>query len=87
MVIDPTVALGVDVQVGLARPDLVQDDGDADRARAAEADLGIASPCGIAAIGGLLDQVLGLLAAEHQCAERRVLERVARRGEHEPPVG
>ena len=75
--LDAAVAIGVDVDVDLASADLIQHDGDAHRARAAVAELGVALPATSKA--NLDDQVVGPLARKADGAHRGALERVARR--------
>ena len=76
-VVDLAVAVGVDIEVDISRPDCVQHDGHSDRPRTSEPELGIAPTA--ASIANFLGQVLRLLAAQEQRTERRMLERISGR--------
>ena len=81
--VDLAVAIGIDIEVDIAGPHLIEHDRHANRPGAAEANLGIAPV--LAAVGNLLGHVFGLLAAEHERPERRMLEGLSWRGQDEPP--
>src|SRR5262249_19466661 len=69
--LDDAVAVGIDVQVGFGRRELVEDDDHAGRPRVAVAELGVALP-GTAVADRLLE-VVRLLPAQGQHPQGRVL--------------
>ena len=81
--LDAAVAIGVDIQVSLAGREIVEHDRDAYGIRTPVAELGVAAT--VAAVGRLLDHVLGLLPAQCEGTQRWIFERFAWRRRDEPP--
>src|SRR5262249_15585197 len=82
----PTVAVGVDVEIDVARPHLIEDHRDADRAGAAVAELAVSLL--LAAVGDLLNDVLRPFAPQRDRPQGRGLAPGARpRQDVTPAVG